>query len=58
MNFLKSKVGIFLILMVMIAAAIVIWHCFGGSIEKKAPNGTLVKGDPLFGQEYVLEVFR
>ncbi len=42
MNFLKSKFGVILILLSLIVMTAVVWFCFGGCVERKMPEGTLV----------------
>lgn len=42
MGFIKSKAGILIALLVVLAAAAVIWYCLTGYVERTEPDGTLV----------------
>ena len=43
MDFLKSKAGILLILLSVIAAAAIIWYCLIGYADRSEPDGTFVQ---------------
>lgn len=42
MDFFKSKAGILLVLIAVLAAAAVIWYCLAGYVARTEPDGTLV----------------
>lgn len=42
MNFFKSRAGLFIVSLVVLAVAAVIWYCLAGHMIRTEPNGTLV----------------
>lgn len=47
MDFMKSKTGILLILISVIAVAVIIWYCLVGHAGQSEPNGTFVQREQL-----------